>query len=213
MEPRGGGGGALLAALGAPGSPVRPRLRAPRHAGDAGGPLGRELSDVLEEALAVDRARVDEVRIDQSIARDDMCHAEQQSDVGADADRQIDIGDLGERDASWIDDDHLRALAQRFLEAGCSDRVALCHVRADAEDHIRLLHVDERVRHRTTTDRGRQTGDRRSVSSTAAVVNLMRPEAGTDELLHRVGGLGRSATRSDAVDAGRAVVLERLAEA
>ncbi len=133
-------------------------------------------------------------------ACDDVRHRQQQRDIRADADRKVEVGDLCQADLARVGDDHLRAAGERLLQARRGDGVALGHVRPDGEDDIGLLHVGERVAHRAASDRGCQTGNRGSVSGSTTVVYVVRPVAGADELLHRVGGLVRRAPGGDAVD-------------
>src|ERR1700704_1863763 len=91
--------------------------------------------------------------------------------------------------------------------------MALGHVRADAENHVRFRHIRERIGHGSSADGGRQTDDRGAVSSPATVVYVMRAEAGADELLHGVGRLVRGATARDAINAAPAVLFQSTTEA
>ena len=99
-----------------------------------------------------------------------------------------------------------------FLSPVAATGVALGHVGADCKDGVGLLHIHQRVGHCASSDLGRQTGDRGSVSSTRAVIDMMRPEAGSDEFLHRVGRFVRSAAGGDTEDTMATVFLFGLGE-
>ena len=76
-----------------------------------------------------------------------------------------------------------------FLDARGGHRMALGHVGANTENDIGFVHIGEGIGHSSAADGSRQTGDCGRVSSTAAVVNLIGPEAGAYEFLHCVGCL------------------------
>src|SRR5262249_51722698 len=92
------------------------------------------------------------------------------------------------------------------------DRMTLGHVRAGAENHVRFRHIRERIGHSSSADGGRQTDDRGAVSSPAAVIDLLRPEAGATERLHRVGRLVWSPPAGDAINAASAILCQSAAK-
>ena len=112
-----------------------------------------------------------------------------------------------------VSDDEFCAFGEGFFEAGRSDRVALGHVGADGEDGIGLVHVLERIGHCASSDLSGQTGHGRSVSSSRAVVYMVRAEARSDKLLHGVGRSVWGATRGDSVDGVTAVFCASIGEA
>ena len=183
------------------------------HFGDVGGPFWGEGLDVLEEFGASGGAVLEEGRVYEVFTGDDVSHCQEQGDVGANANRQIKVGKIGERDFARINDDHFGASAQGFFDSGGGDWMAFGHVGADAKEDVGFLHVGEGVGHGASADGGGQTGHRGRVSSAAAVIDLMGAEAGADELLHEVVGFGRGAAGGDAVNAVPSVFLGGFAEA
>ena len=112
-----------------------------------------------------------------------------------------------ERDLSRVGNNHFCALLERLFYTCGGHRVALSHIGADAEKHVRFVHVREGVGHSSAADGGRQTGDRGGVSSTATIINLIRSESRTNKFLHRISRLVRRASGSDAVYCMAAVFL------
>ena len=106
-----------------------------------------------------------------------------------------------------VSNNHFRAPLERLFDARGGHRMTLSHIGADAEKHVRFVHVREGVGHSSAADGGRQTGDRRGVSSTATIINLIRSESRTNKFLHRISRLVRRASRSDAVYCMAAVFL------
>ena len=108
---------------------------------------------------------------------------------------------LRQSDASRIRDDEFRTTSDCLLKPRRCDRMTFRHICADTENYLRFLHIDERVRHRATSDCRCQTGNGRRVSGTAAIVDVVSAEPDTDKLLHQVRRFTRCAPRSDTVDA------------
>ena len=107
---------------------------------------------------------------------------------------------LRQPDASRIRDDEFRTPGDCLLKPRCCDRMTFRHICADTENHLRFLHINERVRHRATSDCRCQTGNGWRVSGTAAIVDVVSAEPDTDKLLHQVRRFTRCAPRSDTVD-------------
>jgi hypothetical protein len=74
----------------------------------------------LLDALGV---TLDERHVDQPVALEHAEHRRQQRQVGAGADRQVDVGRFGRRGTPRIDDDDLRAGALAISDPRPHDRV------------------------------------------------------------------------------------------
>lgn len=122
------------------------------------------------------------------------------------------MGELGEASFARVGDDELGSFGEGFFEAGGGDGVALGHVGADGEDGVGFVHVLERIGHCASSDLSGQTGHGGSVSGSTTVIDMMRPEAGSDEFLHRVGGFVWSAAGGDSKNTMSAVLGFRFGE-
>lgn len=158
---------------------------------DFTGPGGGEFLEVLLEGFEVGAALGDEFGVGESFAHDDVGHCEEEGDIGADADGKVEVSEFGEAGATRISDDEFGTFGEGFFEAGCGDRVAFGHVGADGEDGIGFVHVLEGIGHCASSDLSSQTGYGGSVSGSTTVIDVVRPEARSNKLLHGVGGFVR----------------------
>src|SRR3954454_11086328 len=173
--------------------------------GDLLGALRRVLLDDLRDLAVVGRARGDEVAVDQAEA-DDLVHdAVVEGDVGAGLDLAVDVGVVGDPLAARVDDDQLRPAAPGLLEERRRDRVVGRRVRAREDRDVGVEDVAVGRRDRAGADALEQRRDARGVAQARAVVDVVRPEAGADELLEKVGLLVGALRRAEAGDRRRAV--------
>lgn len=98
-----------------------------------------------------------------------------ESDVGARADRTVDVRHLGRARVARIDDDPRGAVVERPLHPLRRNGVVLDVVGADRQDDVGVLHIAIVVRHRTATECCCQTGNRGAVSNTSLVVDGYHP--------------------------------------
>ena len=96
---------------------------------------------MFEKLLEVGGARFHKGAVHEIVADDYVGHCQQQGHIRADADRQIEIGHLGQRDFARVGDDHFGTPFERLFNAGRRHGVALGHIGPDAEDQIGFVHV------------------------------------------------------------------------
>ncbi len=178
-----------------------------------GSPGGREFPEVGFEGFVVGAAIGDEFGVGESFPHDDVGHGEEEGDIGSDANGKVEMGELGEAGSARVGDDELGSFGEGFFEAGGGDGVALGHVGADGEDGIGLVHVLERIGHCASSDLSGQTGHGGSVSGSTAVIDMMRPEAGPNELLHGVSGFVRGPARGNSENTMSSVLRAGVGEA
>src|SRR5262249_34643813 len=78
----------------------------------------------------------------------------------------------------WINHDHLGIALPLGLDRPFeSTRVVFGRIPTHDQHHVCVLDVDPAICHRTATERGPQTGDRRSVSNTSLVFQVADPQA------------------------------------
>ncbi len=108
--------------------------------GDAGRRVVVYQGGKRSEALGVRR---DEGAVDPAFAQQQVQQAMKQGHVGARANAQVQVGQLGGVGAAWIDDDdaHLRPRGLRCLQATEQHRVGIGHVAAGDQQHVGLLDV------------------------------------------------------------------------
>ena len=122
-------------------------------------------------------------------------HAEQERDVGALADRRVEVRHRRRAREARIDHDQLgAAVGFRLGDPFEAARMRLGGIAAHDDDEIGVLDVGPGVRHRTTAKCRGQTGHRRAVSDTRLVVE--HQHAGASHHLvgqerRFVGGRGR----------------------
>ena len=141
---------------------------------------------MLKKFITPGGSLLHEIPVQKVFTGNDMCHCQKQCHIGTDTDWQVQGGYFCQPCLARVGDDHFGAPFERLFNAGRRHGVALGHIGPDAEDDIGLIHVGQGVRHRPASDGGCQTGNRRSVSGTAAVVNLVGAESRPDQLLHGV---------------------------
>ena len=130
------------------------------------------------------------------------------SDPGAELHKLI--GNGGGAGEARIDHDHLGiALALGFHRPFETARVVLRRIAAHDQHHVGVLDVDPAICHRTATECGPQTGDRRSVSNTGLVFQVADPQAahGLDHQVIELVGIGAAAGPGDALAAVDGVAL------
>ena len=75
--------------------------------------------------------------------------------------------------------------------------MSLSHVGTNDKDHLRLVKVGEGIGHRAGSEGCRQTGDSRRVSGTGAVIDVVRADHRSKQLLHLIGILVDAAGATD----------------
>ena len=148
---------------------------------------------MLQKLVGVEGALLNKSVVVQVIAHDYVRHRQEQGDVRADADGQVYIGHPGKRDFARVGDDHLGPPLECLFDPRRGDGVALGHIGTDAEYYVGFVHVGEWVRHGAASYGGCQTGNRRGVSGTAAIVDIVGAVASSYKLLHGVVGFGGGA--------------------
>ena len=179
---------------------------------DFGGPSRVEFFEVVFESFVVGATVGDEFLIGESFAHDDVSHREEEGHIGADADGEVKVGKLGEAGSAGVGDDEFGSFGEGLFEAGGGDRMALGHVGADGEDGIGFVHVLEGIGHCTSSDLSGQTGHGGSVSGSTTVIDVVGPEAGANEFLHRVGGFVWGPPGGDAENTMSSVLRFRFRE-
>ncbi len=139
---------------------------------------------MIEKFLAVNCPLGDKFLVDQSFPGDDMSHGGQEGHIRPNAQRQVQIGQLGQADTPGVGDNQLGPPGDGLLQASGGDRVTFGHIGADTEDDIGLFHVDQGVRHGSAANRGCQTGNRGGVSRPATVVDIVGAKPRPHEFLH-----------------------------
>ncbi len=173
---------------------------------DLRGALGRVLLHGLRELAVVRHAIADELAVDQPEPDDLVQHAVVERDVGARLDLAEHVGVVGDPLAPHVDDDQLRAAPPRLLEERRRDGVVRRRVRARQDRHVGVDDVAVRRRHGPGADALEQRGDARGVAQARAVVDVVGPEPGADQLLEEVGLLVRALRRAEPGDRPRSVL-------
>ncbi len=154
--------------------------------------------DVFLELVVADGAAADEVPIDQTLVDDGVHHRVEERHVGVGIELQHVgrvAGDLG---PARIRDDELGAARRRILDPGRGHRMIHGRIRADDEDHLRLHHVHDRIRHGAGADSLEQRRHRRGVAEPRAVIDVVVAEACAHELLKKVRALVAALGRAEA---------------
>ncbi len=124
----------------------------------------------------------------------------------------LDVRRLHEVDRARVDDDELRALAQAALELRAEHRVAVGRVRADHDDHVRLLHRGEGLGAGGFAERVLEAVAGRRMADAGAGVDVVGQERSAHQLLDEVGLLVGAARGGDAAHRVAAVLLLDAAE-
>ena len=104
--------------------------------------------------------------------------AAEEGDVGAGADRRIDIGHRRRAREARIDDDQPRLVVRlRFSDPLEAARMRFGGIAAHDEHQVGILDVDPVIRHRSTAKRRGKTCHRRAVSHTRLIVERQDAEA------------------------------------
>ncbi|OQA20998.1 MAG: hypothetical protein BWY63_01415 [Chloroflexi bacterium ADurb.Bin360] len=170
-----------------------------RYTRDLFGLLERVLHHRFLEILEALGARGDIRYIFPTVNQDLAHQAVYQSHIGAGAMLQVQTtGQPREVDAARVSDNQRNtAITHGMTNARPDDGVLLGGVGANDEDNLRLLgRVFDGVAHRTTTKRGRQTRNRRSVTESRAVINVIGLPNTARNLLHQVALFVRAFRRS-----------------
>ena len=182
------------------------------HAGDLRGPLGRVVGDRAGQLVVVRRAVRDELPVDQPEPDDLVHHRVVERDVGAGFELHEDVGVLGHRGRARVDVDDLGAAAAGLLEERAGHRVVRGRVGTGDDHAVGVGHVAVGGGHRPGADALEQRRDRGGVAQPGAVVDVVRAEAGADELLEEVGLLVRALRRAEACDRARSAHRVDLAQ-
>ena len=112
-------------------------------------------------------------------------HSEQKRDVGALADRRIEVGHRRGTRETWVDDDQLgAAVGLRLGHPFEAARMRFGGIAAHDDSEIGILDVGPGIRHRSTAECWGQTGHRRAVSDTCLIIERQHPGA-ADNLVGR----------------------------
>ena len=124
----------------------------------------------------------------------------------------MDVGLLRRVVRPRVDVNHLGPLFQRRAEVRLEDDgVLFGGVRATDEEHVRLSEVVQGVRHRARAEPGAHRRDRRGVTESSAVVDVVRPED-AGEFLENVVLLVRAVRRGEEAQRVRPVRLDDVCE-
>ncbi len=159
---------------------------------EVGGVIAAEQPFGKGEAVVDDEGGVgvidDVILLDQVVFQDVVDQAADEGDVGPRPQLGIDIGLRGGPGVARVDADQLGAVVHRPLHIFEGDRMVFSRVGTDAEDDIRMLDVVPVVGHCTTTEGGRQTGNRSGVSYSRLVFEVADPH-GAGKFAHQVAFL------------------------
>ena len=132
-----------------------------------------------------------------AVCQHDLHDAIDQSHIRSRTLFQVKRGKLRDVDLARIcDDQRDAAFEDRLPESGAEDRMLLGRVRADDEQGLRIVgDVVHGVAHRSRTKAEGQAVDGRGMAEPRAVVDVVRADHLSGELLHQivffVGALGR----------------------
>jgi hypothetical protein len=144
-----------------------------------------EILDVRPEVLEALGIRLHVLAIEERLLDDDVQHRVKERDVRP----RIELQHVGrvafQLLAARVHDDE-RLLLRGLLEEGCRHRVILRRVAAGDDDDVGVLGRGERRGHRAGADALEKRHHRRGVTEPGAVVHVVGPEAGPDELLHEI---------------------------
>ena len=182
-------------------------------AADRRHPLRRERLQVLAQVLEALGVRLDVLAVVQLLLDDHVHERVQQRDVGAGLELQHVRGVALQRLAARVHDDQRLAALGRLLEVGRGDRMVLGRIGADHDDHLGVLDRGERRGDRARADVLEQRCHGAGVAQPRAVIDVVRAEAGADQLLDQIGLLVRAFGRAEAGERTRAVALADRAQA
>ena len=133
----------------------------------------------------------------EPLGHDYVGHGVEQPDVGARLYLQMPISDIGEPDSSRVAHSEPCASLDGPFHLHRDDGMSLGGIGPGDKEKIGVSNLGDRVRHRAGSVRGHQTGDRGSVSSSCALMNVMCAERTPSHLLHQVVFFDRATTRAD----------------
>ena len=154
--------------------------------------------------------------MDQVIARDAVVldciadHSAEERDIGAGAKLHELVGQRRGAREPRVHHNHLGiALALGFDRPLETARMVFRGIATHDQHHVGVLDVDPAICHRTATERGPQTGDRRSVSNASLVFEVADPQAahGLDDQVIELVGIGAAAVPGNAFAAVDGVAL------
>ena len=176
-------------------------------AADGGGALGRICANVRLQLVEIDGAGLHEFAVVQ-VFRDQYVHQRiEKGDVRPHADGHMQRRQVHQCVPAGVHHDELCALHHRvFYKGGCHG-VGFHHVGADDHEHLGAREFAERVGHGTRTESSRQTGDRRGVSGTRAVIDVVGADRRAKQLLHLVGVFVDAAGAADPGNGVRPVLV------
>jgi len=90
--------------------------------------------------------------------------------------------------------------------------MSFCHVRSDAQEHLRILVFADGVGAGSGPERRGQTGDGRRMTDSGAMVDIVRLENSPEQLLHVVGIFVDAASAADAGDGIRTMLCDDFPE-
>ena len=154
-----------------------------RYTRDLGGHLERVRLDRRRELVVALRGMRDEFGVHQTRVDDLAGDRVGQGDVGTDVDAKPQVGELRRRRTPRVDAVHLRPVVQPLHQVVEEDGVRFTRIRTPQENHVGVLDFLVRDRSATRSEHCRQTDDRRSVSSSVAGVDVVRPHHHACELL------------------------------
>ena len=134
--------------------------------------------------------RVDELPIGESVANDDVQHGQEQRQVGAGADRKIQVGVARDGGEARIGHDELRAVVAGAPDVIGSDGGALADIGAEHHDDFGLGDVAPRVRGAVHAERALVGGSGGHHAEPAVVIDMARSERDARELAEQVGLFG-----------------------
>ena len=140
----------------------------------------------------------DECLIDQIFAYQHVHHCVVKRDVRAGAKTNEMVSELDQWMLADIDDNQLGAAFGRLFDKRRRDRMIGRCVGARDERHFALRHVGEDIGHRPRSNRLHERRDRRGVTETGAMIDVIGSPPGANQLLEQIGffirTLGRSKT-------------------
>ena len=167
---------------------VQPRDLANRlgiDAADRRHQLRRKLLDVFGERFVTGGAVANERLVDQPLFDDDVQHRVEQRDIRIGIELEIVSGVARQIAAARVGHDQLHPRLRGVLDKRCGHRMIHRRIGADHENHFRVRDVAHRVRHRARVDAFHQRGHARSMAKPRAVVDVVRAEAGSHQLLEQ----------------------------
>src|SRR3974390_3471141 len=187
--------------------------RVGRDAPDGRHLLRREIFHVLSQLVEAFNVGLDVLLVVKLLADDDIEHRVKHRHVGAVLELQHAPGVAVQGLPARIHHDQLGAALRRLLEIGGGNRVVLGRVGADDDNNVGILHLVEAGRHGSRSDAFEQSCDRRGMTESCAVIDIVGAESGTHELLEEISFLVRAFGRAKACERPGSVAVTDLLEA